>query len=145
MPAWPLLISNTYRCTAGDSRCSTHCSAVLHPFLMSNSHLLHLFFITFEPVAHPFAGRCCCNGTIFLPNSVGNCTFRLENLLIARPKTAARHLQQLEQFVVASCKHSDSKSDRTVWTSTTISSLEEELSGSKGGRESAGGASSDTW
>ena len=50
--AWPLLISNTYRCTAGDSRCSTRCSLVLHPFLMTNSHPLHLFFMPFEPIAH---------------------------------------------------------------------------------------------
>ena len=49
-PTWPLLISNTYRCTASDSRCSTRCSAVLHLFLMSNSHP---FFMTFKPVAHP--------------------------------------------------------------------------------------------
>ena len=83
------------------------------------------------------------NGTVFLPNGVGNCTFRLENLLIAPPRTAARHLQQLEQSVATGCKHSDSKSDRIVWTSTTIFRLEEGLSGSKGGRESAGGGSCD--
>ena len=51
--AWPLLISNTYHCTAGDSHCSTHCSTVLHPFLTRNSYLLCPLFTTLKPIAHP--------------------------------------------------------------------------------------------
>ena len=66
-PAWPLLISNTYRCTAGDNRCSTRCSAVLHPFLMSNSHLLHPFSTTFGPVAHPLLAVVATTVQFFFP------------------------------------------------------------------------------
>ena len=66
------------------------------------------------PVVHdlrtrcsPVAARCCCcNGTVFLPNGFGSTTFRFEYSLIARPKTPARHLQELEQSVGAGCKHS---------------------------------------
>ena len=67
VPAWLLLISNTYRCTAGDSRCSTYCSAVLHLFLMSNSHPLHPFFTTFEPVAHPLLPVVVATVPFFFP------------------------------------------------------------------------------
>ena len=66
-PAWPLLISNTYRCTAGDSRCSTRCSPVLHPFLMTNSHPLHPFFTPFEPVAHPLQAVVLATVPLFFP------------------------------------------------------------------------------
>ena len=66
-PAWPLLISNTYHCTVGDSRCSTRCSAILHPFLMSNSHPLHPFFTTFEPVAHPLLAVVAATVPFFFP------------------------------------------------------------------------------
>ena len=65
--AWPLLISNTYRCTASDSRCSTHYSAILHPFLMSNSHPLDLFFTPFEPVAHPLLAVVVATVPFFFP------------------------------------------------------------------------------
>ena len=64
---WPLLISNTYRCTAGDSHCPTHCSAVLHPFLMSNSHPLHPSFMPFEPVAHPLLAVVAATVPFFFP------------------------------------------------------------------------------
>ena len=47
---WPLLIYNSCCCAANDSHCSNHCSAVLHPFLMSNSHPLHPLFTQFELV-----------------------------------------------------------------------------------------------
>ena len=67
MPAWPLLISNTYRCTAGDSHCSTRCSAILHPFLMSDSHLLHPCFTTFKPVAHPLLAVVAATVPFFFP------------------------------------------------------------------------------
>ena len=67
MPTWPLLISNTYRCTGGDSRCSTLCSPVLHPFLMSNSHTLHPFFMSFEPVAHPLQAVVLATVPLFFP------------------------------------------------------------------------------
>ena len=72
---------------------------------MSNSHPLHPFFTSFEPVAHP--GRCCCNGTVVLPNGFGSSTFRLECSLIARPRTPAHHLENLQQPVAAGCKRSD--------------------------------------
>ena len=67
MPAWPLLISNTYRCIAGDSCCSTRCSAVLQPFLISNSHPLHPFFTTFEPVAHLLLAVVAATVPFFFP------------------------------------------------------------------------------
>ena len=66
-PAWPLLISNGYRCTAGDSRCSTRCSPVLHPFLMSNSHPLHPFFTSFKPFAHSLLAVVVATVPLFFP------------------------------------------------------------------------------
>ena len=66
-PAWPFLISNTYRCTAGDSRCSSHCSPLLHPFLMTNSHPLHPFFTPFEPVAHLLQAVVLATVPFFFP------------------------------------------------------------------------------
>ena len=62
-----------------------------------------------------------CNGTVVVPNGFGSSTFRLECSLIARPRTPARHSQNLQQPVAAGCKHSDSKSNTIVWTSTTPS------------------------
>ena len=67
MLAWPLLLSNTYRCTAGDSRCFTRCSAVLKTFLMSNSHPLCPLFTTFKPVAHPLLPVVVATVPFFFP------------------------------------------------------------------------------
>ena len=67
VPTWLLLISNTYRCIGGDSRCSTRCSPVLHPFLMSNSHPLHPFFTSFAPVAHPLQAVVVATVPLFFP------------------------------------------------------------------------------
>ena len=50
--AGPLRICNSCRCTTIDSYCSNHCSIVLHPFLMSNSHPLNSLFMPFKLVAH---------------------------------------------------------------------------------------------
>ena len=55
-------------------------------------------------LAHKYTIKC----------SFRNYTFRLEHSLIAQARTPTRHLQQLEQSVAASYKHSDSKSDKTV-------------------------------
>ena len=40
---------------------------VLHPFLMSNSHPLHPFFTTFEPVAHPLLAVVVATVPFFFP------------------------------------------------------------------------------
>ena len=112
---------------------------------MSNSHPLHPFFHAIRTRCAPVAGRCCCNGTIFLPNGVRNCTFQLENLLIAQPRTAAHHLQQLEQSVVTGWKHSDSKSDKIVWTSTIISGWRRSCLEAKAGENLRGGGGCQLW
>ena len=67
MPVWPLLLSNAYHCTTGDSRCSTHCSTVLHLFLMSNSHPLRPLFTMFEPVAHQLLPIVVAMVPLFFP------------------------------------------------------------------------------
>ena len=50
----------------------------------------------------------------------------------------ARHLQQLEQSVATGCKHSDSKSDRTVCTSTMISDWRRRCLEAKAGKNLQG-------
>ena len=114
MPEWSLLISNTYCCTASDSRCSTYCTAILHLSLMSNPHPLRPLFMTFKPVAHPLLPIVVATVSLSFPNDFGSSTFRLEYSLIARPKTPARHLQQHEQSIAPSYKHNDSKSNKIV-------------------------------
>ena len=95
MLAWPLLISNTYRCTAGDSRCSTHCSPILQPFLMSNSHPLRPLFTTFEPFAHPF-----------LPVVVAMVPFFFPTVWEALHSDLSIHLLRGPEHLPAICKSS---------------------------------------
>ena len=101
------------RC-AGDNRRSTHCSAILHPFLMSNSHPLDLLFMPFEPIVCPLMPVVQGTVPLLFPMVSEAIPSNWSLHILCTPKTPAYHFQECKEAIAAGYKHSDSKSNSIV-------------------------------